>query len=75
MFPIKLFYTSNMPIILVTALISNMYFFSKVLAKKYRGNIIIDFVGVWQDIDSGLNSIPVSGLAYYLSPPRGFNEL
>lgn len=27
-YPIKLFYTSNMPIILQTALVSNLYFFS-----------------------------------------------
>ena len=52
-----------------------MYFFSKILSKKYRGNFIIDFLGVWQDIDSGYNAIPVSGCAYYLSPPRGLNEL
>lgn len=27
-YPIKLFYTSNIPIILQTALVSNLYFFS-----------------------------------------------
>ena len=29
-YPIKLFYTSNMPIILLSALIANLYFFSQV---------------------------------------------
>ena len=28
-YPIKLFYTSNIPIILQTALVSNLYFFSQ----------------------------------------------
>jgi preprotein translocase subunit SecY len=30
-YPIKLFYTSNMPIILQSALVSNLYFISQVL--------------------------------------------
>jgi len=36
--PIKLFYTSNIPIILQTALISNVYFFSRILSRKFHGN-------------------------------------
>ena len=34
-YPIKLFYTSNMPIILQSALVSNLYFISQV--KSFRG--------------------------------------
>merc|ERR1712071_582840 len=34
-YPIKLFYTSNIPIILQTALVSNLYFFSQLLYKRY----------------------------------------
>lgn len=34
-YPIKLFYTSNMPIILQSALVSNLYFISQVLKKFY----------------------------------------
>jgi len=33
-YPIKLFYTSNMPIILQTALVSNLYFLSQLLHKR-----------------------------------------
>lgn len=44
-FPIKLFYTSNIPIILQTALIQNIYFFSQILWKKYRGNILVRILG------------------------------
>ena len=36
-FPIKLFYTSNMPIILQTALVSNLYFMSQLLYNRYSG--------------------------------------
>merc|ERR1712205_79445 len=37
-YPIKLFYTSNMPIILRSALVSNLYFISQLLYKRYGGN-------------------------------------
>jgi protein transport protein SEC61 subunit alpha len=33
-YPIKLFYTSNIPIILQTALVSNLYFFSQLLYRR-----------------------------------------
>merc|ERR1719235_2443357 len=37
-YPIKLFYTSNMPIILQSALVSNVYFFSQLLYKRFKSN-------------------------------------
>ncbi|CAI9087834.1 OLC1v1022013C1 [Oldenlandia corymbosa var. corymbosa] len=37
-YPIKLFYTSNMPIILQSALVSNLYFISQLLHRKFSGN-------------------------------------
>ena len=33
-YPIKLFYNSNIPVILQTALVSNLYFFSRLLHKR-----------------------------------------
>lgn len=74
-YPIKLFYTSNIPIILQAALVSNLYFFSQILYKKFRTNILIKLLGQWQDVEMGGHSIPVGGLAYYISPPRDFSEL
>ena len=69
--PIKLFYCSNTPIILQSALVSNLYFISQILYKKYKQFFIIRLLGVWQDQDNG-QSIPIGGLAYYLSPPNSF---
>lgn len=46
-FPVKLFYTSNIPIILQTAFVSNLYFFSQVLHKKFRNNYFVSFIGKW----------------------------
>jgi len=74
-YPIKLFYTSNMPIILQTALVSNLYFLSQVLYKRYPLNVIVNLLGVWEDVGSQGQSIPISGLAYYISPPHTTSEI
>ena len=75
-YPIKLFYTSNMPIILQTALVSNLYFLSQLLYNRYSGNILVRLLGVWKEQkDNPGNSIPVSGLAYYISPPTTMAEV
>ena len=74
-YPIKLFYTSNIPIILQTALVSNLYFFSQLLYRRYRTYYLVNLLGQWQDIDSSSQSIPVGGLAYYISPPRDLKEI
>jgi protein transport protein SEC61 subunit alpha len=69
-YPIKLFYTSNMPIILQTALVSNLYFLSQLLYKRYPLNVVVNLLGSWQDYGGHGQSIPVGGLAYYISPPH-----
>ena len=73
-YPIKLFYTSNIPIILQTALVSNLYFFSQILYKRYKTFLLVSMLGQWKDMDGGY-SIPIGGIAYYISPPRDFGEL
>jgi len=50
---LKLFYTSNIPIILQTALTSNLYFFSQLLYKRYSTNFLVHLFGRWQDVDGG----------------------
>merc|ERR1711934_1238737 len=73
-YPIKLFYTSNIPIILQTALVSNLYFFSQLLYKRYSGNLLVQLLGVWKESANGQTK-PISGFAYYVSPPMSFNEV
>jgi len=69
-YPIKLFYTSNIPIILQSALVSNLYFISQMLANKFHGNIFVNLLGVWTSEGGGpARSYPTGGLCYYLSPP------
>merc|ERR1712176_1518151 len=74
-YPIKLFYTSNIPIILQTALVSNLYFFSQLLYRRFKTNMLVNLLGQWQELDNGSQSIPVGGLAYYLSPPHSFSDV
>jgi len=74
-YPIKLFYTSNIPIILQTALVSNLYFFSQILYKRFPNNLLVNLLGVWQTIEGSSQSIPVGGLAYYVSPPTSLIEI
>ena len=69
-YPIKLFYTSNISVIFQSALVSNLYFISQIIYKRFKGSWWVGFFGTWQDVEGG--SIPISGIAYWISPPRDF---
>jgi len=72
-YPIRLFYTSNIPIILQTALVNNLFFISQLLFRRFSNNILINLLGRWKDIEQGAaagQSYPIGGLVYYLSPPH-----
>jgi len=76
-YPIKLFYTSNIPIILQSALVSNFYFLSQLLYKRFPGNPLIQLIGTWRELESTYysgQSLPVAGIAYYISPPTNLTE-
>ena len=76
--PIRLFYTSNMPIILQAALVSNLYFFSQLLYKRFPSNFFVGLLGRWEELEYGQSygqSIPVGGVAYYITAPQSFGEM
>merc|ERR1719460_1629261 len=73
-YPIKLFYTSNIPIILQSALVSNLYVISQMLSVKFAGNFIVNLLGVWSDAGGG-RAYPIGGLCYYLSPPETLGHI
>ena len=60
-YPIKLFYTSNIPIILQTALVSNLYFFSQLLYKRFSTNFLVNLLGQWQTSEGSSQSVPIGG--------------
>jgi protein transport protein SEC61 subunit alpha len=70
--PIKLFYTSNMPIILMSALVSNVYFFSQMLYRNFKGSFISSIFGKWQEAGYQGQIVPVGGLIYYITAPKTF---
>jgi len=76
-YPIKLFYTSNIPIILQSALVSNLYMISQMLANKFSGNFFVNLLGVWADVGGGgpARSYPIGGLCYYFSPPETLEHI
>eukprot|EP00069_Balaena_mysticetus_P009336 bmy_20195T0 len=76
-YPIKLFYTSNIPIILQSALVSNLYVISQMLSARFSGNLLVSLLGTWSDTSSGgpARAYPVGGLCYYLSPPESFGSV
>ncbi|EJU01268.1 SecY protein [Dacryopinax primogenitus] len=69
-YPIKLFYTSNMPIMLQSALQSNVYLISQMLFNRAPENILVRLIGVWEPMDDSSQLQAVSGIAYYMSPPH-----
>lgn len=67
-YPIKLFYTSNVPIMLLTSFTSNIFFISQLLHARLGGNPLVSLIGKWAQVDGQIS--PVGGLVYYLSPPH-----
>ena len=60
-YPVKLFYTSNMPIMLESALTSNVFIISQMLANRFPNNFLVRLLGVWEVREFRLN-ISVGGL-------------
>ena len=73
-YPIKLFYTSNMPIILQSALVSNIYFISQLLHSNYPNNLLVRLLGRWAENEYSGHQVPVGGVVYYISAPNSLAE-
>jgi protein transport protein SEC61 subunit alpha len=67
---VKLFYTSNMPIILMSALVSNVYFFSQMLYRNFKGSFVTSIFRSWEEAGYQGQIVPVGGLIYYITAPR-----
>lgn len=73
-FPIKLFYTSNMPIMLESALTSNVFLVSQMLYNKFPTNFFVNLLGVWEGVEGTGQIRATSGLAYYMTAPLSMKE-
>jgi len=75
-YSIKLFYTSNMPVVLYAAFVSQLYFASQLLFARFGSYFLVRLLGVWEETLEGTGQwLPVSGVAYYLSPPPNLLSL
>ncbi|CAN3353757.1 protein transport protein Sec61p [Diutina catenulata] len=73
-YPIRLFYTSNIPIMLQSALSSNIFIVSQLLFTRWPKNILVKLLGTY-DVRQGSSQLyAVGGLAYYIQPPLSFTE-
>ena len=70
-YPIKLLYTSNIPVILVQALYANILFITQLLWNRFPDNFWVTNVLGNFKAEEGGRLIPTGGIIYYLSPPQG----
>ncbi|MBS7648043.1 MAG: preprotein translocase subunit SecY [Candidatus Bathyarchaeia archaeon] len=75
-FPIKLLYTSNVPVIFAAALFGNIYFISQIIWSKFNqsnSNFWLNLLG--QFSLKGNQYEPVGGLVHYVIPPRSLSAM
>lgn len=75
-YPIKLLYTSNIPVILVAAVFADIYFISQMIWNMTaddagNANILVNLLGEFQYNEQSSRLEPIGGLTYFLTPPRG----
>jgi preprotein translocase SecY subunit len=70
-YPIKLLYVSNIPVILVSALTANISFFTR-LIHNYIGATPPSWMQYLVTYDTNFN--PTGGLVYYITPPNGIEQ-
>ena len=77
-YPIKLLYTSNIPVILAQALFANILFFGQMIWGAWNSNNdnpFLSWIGTFhKDTNSG-RLIADTGLARYITPPQGLFNL
>lgn len=70
-YPIKLMYTSNIPVILASALTANAVFIGQMLWANLNPQNNNAFMNILVQFDPTSPSSPIGGLVYYITPPRG----
>jgi len=70
-YPIKLMYTSVIPVIFATALTANAIFLSQIFWASYNPNNQNTFFNFIAQFDPTNPQTPIGGIVYYLVAPRG----
>jgi preprotein translocase SecY subunit len=77
-YPIKLLYTSNIPVILAQALYANILFFGQILWGAFNpenNNPFLNLIGTFYREEETGRMVADSGLAKYITPPQGIFRL
>lgn len=72
-YPIKLMYVSNIPVILASALTANAVFIGQVIWANSNPLNNNAFMNLLAQFDPTNPSTPIGGLVYYVTPPRGLD--
>lgn len=68
-YPIRLLYTSNIPMMMQCAILQALYFMSQMLQLNLgKRSFIVSMVGTWKEATAFEPMTATGGLAYYLSP-------
>lgn len=63
-----------MPIMLQSALSSNVFLVSQMLYSRFSDNLLVRFLGVWEPKEGSAQLFATSGISYYMSPPLNFTD-
>jgi protein transport protein SEC61 subunit alpha len=77
-YPIKLLYTSNIPVILAQALYANILFFGQIVFGAFNPdgtNPFLNWLGIFERDEGSGRMIATEGLAKYITPPQGIFRL
>ncbi|TET09035.1 MAG: preprotein translocase subunit SecY [Candidatus Thorarchaeota archaeon] len=77
-YPIKLLYTSNIPVILAQALFANILFFGQIIWGSFNAdgtNPFLSWIGIFERDDASGRMLATEGLAKYITPPQGVFRL
>ncbi len=72
-YPIKLMYVSNIPVILASALTANAVFIGQMFWANFNPRNNNPFMNLIGQFDPTSPSTPIGGLIYYVTPPRGLD--
>ena len=73
-YPIKLLYTSVIPVILASALLANAVFIGQMMWANYNPNNTnpaFNWIAQFDPQSQGGTATPTGGVLYYITPPRG----
>lgn len=71
-YPINLLYTSTMPVIIQSYIVSHCSTISRFLYNWYPKSMLVRLLGVWE-VKPLRGPVPVSGLCYFIYPPASFS--